>query len=155
MAHFFEPLASFSRLIRFDKRGTGLSDRPVDDLPDLETRMDDMRAVLDAVGSERAMLFGYSEGGPMCCLFAATYPDRTSALVLYGTLREATRSRRRLSVGETWTERRGVRRPRSSGVGVELSDPRQDDRRSDAGAESWSGTLRAARLREPGRGPGR
>lgn len=83
-AHFLERLASFSRLIRFDKRGTGLSDRP-GELPDLETRMDDVRAVIDAVGSERAALFGYSEGGPMCCLFAATYPDRTTALVLYGT----------------------------------------------------------------------
>jgi pimeloyl-ACP methyl ester carboxylesterase len=83
-AHFLERLASFSRLIRFDKRGTGLSDRPAG-LPDLETRMDDVRAVMDAVGSERAALFGYSEGGPMCCLFAATYPDRTTALVLYGT----------------------------------------------------------------------
>jgi class 3 adenylate cyclase/alpha-beta hydrolase superfamily lysophospholipase len=83
-AYFLERLASFSRLILFDKRGTGLSDRP-GGLPDLETRMDDVRAVMDAAGSERAALFGYSEGGPMCCLFAATYPERTSALVLYGT----------------------------------------------------------------------
>ena len=83
-AHFLERLASFSRLIRFDKRGTGLSDRP-GGLPDLETRMDDVRAVMDAVGSERAALFGYSEGGPMSCLFAATYPERTAALALYGT----------------------------------------------------------------------
>jgi pimeloyl-ACP methyl ester carboxylesterase len=81
---FLERLASFSRLIRFDKRGTGLSDRP-GGLPDLETRMDDVRAVMDAVGSERAALFGYSEGGPMCILFAATYPARTSSLILYGT----------------------------------------------------------------------
>lgn len=83
-AHLLERLASFSRLIRFDKRGTGLSDRP-GGLPDLETRMDDVRAVMDAAGSERAALFGYSEGGPMSCLFAATHPDRTTALVLYGT----------------------------------------------------------------------
>lgn len=83
-AHLLERLASFSRLIRFDKRGTGLSDRP-GGLPDLETRIDDVRAVMDAAGSERAALFGYSEGGPMCCLFAATHPDRTTALVLYGT----------------------------------------------------------------------
>jgi class 3 adenylate cyclase len=82
-AHFLRRLGSFSRLIRFDKRGTGLSDRP-GGLPDLETRMDDVRAVMDAVGSEQAALLGYSEGGPMCCLFAATYPERTSALVLYG-----------------------------------------------------------------------
>jgi class 3 adenylate cyclase len=83
-ARFLERLASFCRLIRFDKRGTGLSDRP-GGLPDLETRMDDVRAVMDAVGSKRAGLFGYSEGGPMCILFAATYPDRTSALIVYGT----------------------------------------------------------------------
>jgi class 3 adenylate cyclase len=83
-AHFLRRLASFSRLIMFDKRGTGLSDRP-GGLPDLETRMDDVRAVMDTVGSERAALLGYSEGGPMCILFAATYPERTSALVLYGT----------------------------------------------------------------------
>src|SRR5919199_913418 len=83
-AHFLRRLASFSRLIRFDKRGTGLSDRP-GGLPDLETRMDDVRAVMDGAGSERAALFGYSEGGPMSVLFAATYPHMASALVLYGT----------------------------------------------------------------------
>jgi class 3 adenylate cyclase len=83
-AHFLRRLASFSHLIRFDKRGTGLSDRP-GGLPDLETRMDDVRAIMDAAGSKRAALFGYSEGGPMSVLFAATYPDMTSALVLYGT----------------------------------------------------------------------
>lgn len=79
-----ERLGAFSRLIRFDKRGTGLSDRP-GGLPDLETRMDDVRAVMDAVASEKAVLFGYSEGGPMSILFAATYPRRTESLVLYGT----------------------------------------------------------------------
>jgi class 3 adenylate cyclase len=83
-ARFFERLSSFSRLIRFDKRGTGLSDR-VGGIPTLEQRMDDVRAVMDAVGSERAALFGVSEGGPMSLLFAATYPERTSALVLYGS----------------------------------------------------------------------
>jgi pimeloyl-ACP methyl ester carboxylesterase/DNA-binding CsgD family transcriptional regulator len=81
--HLMRRLASFSRLITFDKRGTGLSDR-VSDLPSLETRMDDMRAVMDAVGSKRAALLGGSEGGPMAILFAATYPRRTRALVLYG-----------------------------------------------------------------------
>jgi pimeloyl-ACP methyl ester carboxylesterase len=84
MAYLLERLGSFARLIRFDKRGTGLSDRTVG-LPDFETRMDDVRAVMDAAGSEEAALFGYSEGGPMCVLFAATYPQRTRALVLYGT----------------------------------------------------------------------
>ena len=83
-ARFLHRLASFSRLITFDKRGTGLSDRvPDDQLPTLETRMDDLRAVMDAVGSKRAALFGYSEGGNMCMLFAATHPERTVALVTY------------------------------------------------------------------------
>jgi pimeloyl-ACP methyl ester carboxylesterase/tetratricopeptide (TPR) repeat protein len=82
-AHFLDRLGSFARLIRFDKRGTGLSDRP-GDLPDLEMRMDDLRAVMDAAGVERAVLFGYSEGGPLSVLFTATYPERVAALVLYG-----------------------------------------------------------------------
>jgi pimeloyl-ACP methyl ester carboxylesterase/DNA-binding winged helix-turn-helix (wHTH) protein len=85
-AAFLDRLASFSRLILFDKRGTGLSDRvPLNQLPTLEQRMEDVHAVLDAVGSERAVLMGVSEGGPMCALFAATYPERTSALVMIGT----------------------------------------------------------------------
>jgi pimeloyl-ACP methyl ester carboxylesterase len=83
LARFLRRLASFSRLIVFDKRGTGLSDR-VADLPTLEQRMDDVRAVMDAVGSSRAALFGHSEGASMCLLFAATYPARTLALVTYG-----------------------------------------------------------------------
>jgi pimeloyl-ACP methyl ester carboxylesterase len=82
-ARFFRRLASFSRLIRFDKRGTGLSDRVA--IPTLEEPMDDVRAVLDATGSSRAALIGVSEGGPMSLLYAATYPERTSALVLYGS----------------------------------------------------------------------
>ncbi len=81
---FCRRLARFSRLILFDKRGTGLSDR-VSDLPSLEVRMDDVRAVLDAVDSQRAALFGWSEGGPMSALFAATYPQRTSALIMHGS----------------------------------------------------------------------
>ena len=82
---FLERLASFSRLILFDKRGTGLSDPvPESDLPSLEQRMDDVRAVMDAVGSERAALFGHSEGGNMVCLFAATHPDRTVGVVTFG-----------------------------------------------------------------------
>jgi pimeloyl-ACP methyl ester carboxylesterase/class 3 adenylate cyclase len=84
-ARFRRALASFARLIVFDKRGTGLSDR-VGGIADLETRMDDIRAVMDAAESERAAIAGVSEGGPMAVLFAATYPDRTQALVLYGTL---------------------------------------------------------------------
>jgi class 3 adenylate cyclase len=80
----YRRLASFARLVIFDKRGMGLSDRNVG-APSLEQRMDDVRAVMDAVGSERAALIGVSEGGPMSVLFAATYPERTVALVLYGT----------------------------------------------------------------------
>jgi pimeloyl-ACP methyl ester carboxylesterase len=79
-----ERLASFARVVLFDKRGTGLSD-PVPGPPPLEQRMDDMQAVMDAAGVERAALFGISEGGPASVLFAATYPERTSALVLYGS----------------------------------------------------------------------
>ena len=84
-AAFLRRLASFSRLIMLDKRGTGLSDR-VAGVPDLETRMDDIRAVMDAAGSERAALFGLADGGSLAILFAATYPERVGPLVLYATL---------------------------------------------------------------------
>lgn len=83
LARFYERLAGMGRLIMFDKRGVGLSDR-VSDVVSLEERMDDVRAVMDAVGSERALLLGISEGGPMAALFAATYPRRTAGLVLMG-----------------------------------------------------------------------
>jgi pimeloyl-ACP methyl ester carboxylesterase len=82
-ARFFEALGRFSRLIRFDKRGTGLSDRPTD-AATLEERTDDIRAVMEAVGSRCASIFGGSEGGSMACVFAATYPDRTRSLILWG-----------------------------------------------------------------------
>jgi class 3 adenylate cyclase len=92
-ARFLNRLASFSRLILFDKRGTGLSDRvPNHELPTLEERMDDLRGVLDAVGSERAAVFGHSEGGNMCVLFAATYPGRTVALLTIGIYAKRMRS---------------------------------------------------------------
>src|SRR6266511_2750647 len=91
-ARFLERLGSFARLIRFDKRGTGLSDRP-SALGGIETRMDDVRAVMDAVGSERAALFAFWEGGPMAAVFAATYPERTSALGSSGRLRAASAPR--------------------------------------------------------------
>lgn len=85
-AEALERLGSFCRVLNFDKRGTGLSDRvPVDRLPTLEQRMDDVRAVMDAAGSRRAVLFGHSEGGPMCALFAAAYPERAEGLVMYGS----------------------------------------------------------------------
>lgn len=86
MARFLRRLASFARLIVFDKRGTGMSDPvPLDALPTLEERMDDVRAVMDAVSSEKATLLGHSEGGAMCILFAATYPERTEGLILVGS----------------------------------------------------------------------
>jgi pimeloyl-ACP methyl ester carboxylesterase len=81
MGDFLRALGSYSRLIRFDKRGTGMSD-PVSGAPSLETRMDDVRAVMDAVGSRRAAFYGLSEGAAMSILFAATYPERTAALVV-------------------------------------------------------------------------
>ncbi len=90
-SRFLNHLASFSRLILFDKRGTGLSDR-ITGIPSLEERMDDVRAVMDAVGSEKAALFGISEGGPMSVLFAATYPERVTALILYGSIARGSRA---------------------------------------------------------------
>jgi class 3 adenylate cyclase/pimeloyl-ACP methyl ester carboxylesterase len=91
LRRFFERLASFARVINFDKRGQGLSD-PVSGAPILEERMEDVRAVMDAAGSERAALFTVSEGGPLAMLLAATYPDRVSALILYGTFVKGTYS---------------------------------------------------------------
>lgn len=85
MARFLESLGKVARVIQFDKRGTGMSD-PVPQIPTLEERMDDVRVVMDAAGVERAAIFGESEGGPMSCLFAATYPERVSHLILYGPL---------------------------------------------------------------------
>ena len=93
-ARFLNRLASSSRLILFDKRGVGLSDRvPESQLPSLEARMDDLRAVMDAAASERAVVFGISEGGPMAMLFAATYPERTIGLLLFGTVADLTSGR--------------------------------------------------------------
>jgi pimeloyl-ACP methyl ester carboxylesterase/DNA-binding winged helix-turn-helix (wHTH) protein len=126
-ARFLMRLASFSRLILFDKRGTGLSDRvPINKLPTLEQRMDDVRAVMDAVGSERAALCGVSEGGPMCSLFAATYPEKTRALVMMGTYAKRIRD-----ADYPWaptTEERGhffeeIRRDWGGPVGVEERAP--------------------------------
>jgi len=82
-AHFGHRLGSFARVIRFDKRGTGMSDRVP--IGSLEERMDDLRAVMDATGTARAAIFGRSEGGPMSLLFAATYPERVASLILYGS----------------------------------------------------------------------
>src|SRR3954447_568253 len=88
-ARFMQGLGSFARVITFDRRGSGLSD-PVADAPTLEQRMDDVRAVMDAAGSERAVLMGISEGVPMSILFAASYPERVQALVCYGGMARST-----------------------------------------------------------------
>jgi class 3 adenylate cyclase/pimeloyl-ACP methyl ester carboxylesterase len=103
IAHFLEKLASFSRLILFDKRGTGLSD-PVAGPAPLEDRIDDVRAVMDAAGSERAALLGLSEGGPMSVLFATTYPERTRALILCGTYATGTLDPDDNPAGRRWPE---------------------------------------------------
>ena len=103
IARFLEKLASFSRLILFDKRGTGLSD-PVAAPAPLEDRMDDVRAVMDAAGSERAALFGLSEGGPMSVMFAATYPERTRALVLCGSFPTGTDDPEDNPSGQRWVD---------------------------------------------------
>ena len=84
-AEFFQRLGSMVRLIRFDKRGTGLSDRPTT-MATLEQRTDDIRAVMDAVGIESAIIFGVSEGASMAAMFAATYPERTRALLIWGAM---------------------------------------------------------------------
>lgn len=128
-AHFLERLASFSRLILFDKRGTGLSDRvPLRQLPDLDERMDDVRAVMEAVGSERAALLGVSEGGPMSILFATTHPDRVSSLILYGTY-----ARRLRDVDYPWAPT-----PEDHRIFI---DRTHQDWGGPAGAEVWAPTL--------------
>jgi pimeloyl-ACP methyl ester carboxylesterase len=90
-AAFYRRLGEFVRVIRFDKRGTGLSDR-VTGIADMETRMDDVRAVMDAAGVERAAVMGASEGGPLAALFAATYPERTLGLILWSSFPRSTRA---------------------------------------------------------------
>jgi class 3 adenylate cyclase len=132
-AHFLERLGSFARLICFDKRGTGLSDRDVG-LPDFETRMDDVRAVMDAAGSESAALLGYSEGGPLCIVFAATYPHRVRALVLYGTYAKRSYPDEDYPWAPTWEARVAVGREleESWGENVDLSTMWPSADRADA-----------------------
>ena len=101
IGRFYERLASFSRLILFDKRGTGLSD-PISGPQPLEERMEDVRTVMDAAGSERAALVGLSEGSAMAAVFAATYPQRTSALVLMGPILGGVVEEH--PAGEAWTD---------------------------------------------------
>jgi pimeloyl-ACP methyl ester carboxylesterase len=136
-------LASFSRLIRFDKRGTGLSDRSVG-LPDLETRMDDVRAVMDAVGSDRAALYGYSEGGPMCCLFAATYPERVSALVLYASYAKRRDPDDDYPWAATWEERQEYAAEVERDWGVHADRTRMGADIDEALAQWWLRRARAA-----------
>jgi len=95
-ARFVERLATFSRVIFFDRRGTGLSDR-LTDFGTFEDLLDDIRAVMDDAGSERAALLGGAEGGPMCILYAGTFPERTTALIL-----STTYARRRWAPDYTW-----------------------------------------------------
>jgi len=142
-AHGLRRLASFSRLIRFDKRGTGLSDRSVG-LPDLETRMDDVRAVMDAVGSERAALYGYSEGGPMCCLFAATYPSRVSALVLYGSYAKRRDPDEDYPWTATWEERQAYAAEVERTWGEEADRTRMGANVDEALSDWWLRRARAA-----------
>jgi pimeloyl-ACP methyl ester carboxylesterase len=124
-AHFLHRLASFSRLILFDKRGTGLSDRVSNDrLPTLEQRMDDVRAVLDAIGSERAAVFGASEGGNLSILFAATHPERVHALVL-----QAVYAKRLWSPDYPWAP-----------------TPEQRERDTELIAREWAGEMDVAQL---------
>ncbi len=142
-AALLERLGSFARLIRFDKRGTGLSDRSVGQ-PDLEARMDDVRAVMDAAGSERAALFGYSEGGPMSALFAATYPHRTRALVLYGSYAKRIRTDD-YPWAPTWEERQATAAHLEEGWGVDVDISRMAPH-ADAGTTAWFHRMARASL---------
>jgi pimeloyl-ACP methyl ester carboxylesterase len=142
-AHMLDRLGSFARLIRFDKRGTGLSDRSVG-LPDLETRMDDVRAVMDAVGSESAALVGYSEGGAMSILFAATHPRRVRALVLYGAYGLRSGPDDDYPWCETWEERRAYAAAVEREWGIEADMTRMAPDADASLAEWWMARARAS-----------
>ena len=142
-ARLLERLGSFARLIRFDKRGTGLSDRAVG-LPDFETRMDDVRAVMDAADSDRAALFGYSEGGPLGILFAATYPRRVQALVLYGTYAKRTGPDTDYPWCETAEERAAYAAAIERGWGVEADLGRMAPGADESFARWWMARARAS-----------
>src|SRR5262249_34375769 len=128
-ARFMRRLSAFARLITYDKRGQGLSDRPADP-PTLENSMDDLHALLAATESEKAVVLGVSEGGPMSMLFAATYPERVSALILYGTYAKMVQgpdypSGVPSSALDRWGEL--MRRDWGGPVGVHLWAPSMDD----------------------------
>jgi pimeloyl-ACP methyl ester carboxylesterase len=142
-AHMLDRLSSFARLIRFDKRGTGLSDRP-GGLPDLETRMDDVRAVMDAAGSERAALMGYSEGGPLSMLFAATYPERTTSLVLYGTYAKRRDPDEDYPWCASWEERQAYADTVEREWGAEADLGTMAPNAADAEVDWWRSRARAA-----------
>jgi pimeloyl-ACP methyl ester carboxylesterase/DNA-binding winged helix-turn-helix (wHTH) protein len=140
LAHFYRGLAAFSRLILFDKRGTGLSDRAAG-LPDVQQRMDDVRAVMDAVASRRAVILGWSEGASMALTFAATYPERCIALVLFGAY-----ARREWAADYPWAptpeERKtgyydAIEREWGGAVGLEHLAP---SRANDPAFREWWGT---------------
>jgi class 3 adenylate cyclase len=126
VTHFVSRLSSFCRLIRFDRRGTGLSDRTVSPGTTLEQRMDDVRAVMDAAGSCRAALLGVSEGGPMSIMFAATYPERASALVLYGTFAQSSMRAANFSPEEIEARLAAVEQGWGSGRSAERFAPSAD-----------------------------
>ncbi|HEY7255585.1 MAG TPA: adenylate/guanylate cyclase domain-containing protein [Solirubrobacterales bacterium] len=139
-ARFMRRLSSFARVITYDKRGQGLSDRPTDP-PTLEDSMDDLHAVLDAAESEKAVVLGVSEGGPMSMLFAATFPERVSSLILYGTYARMVESPDYPSgVPDRALDRWGelMRQDWGGPVGVHLWAPSMDD---DAEFAEWWGRL--------------
>lgn len=142
-AQLLDRLGAFARLIRFDKRGTGLSDRTVG-LPDLETRMDDVRAVMDAAASDTAALFGYSEGGPMSMLFAAAYPHRVRALVLYGTYAKRTHPDDEYPWCETWEERERYAEAVEREWGVEADMSRMAPGADESVRRWWMARARAS-----------
>ena len=146
IARWLASLRRFARVLEFDKRGTGLSDRvPVDRLPTIEERMDDIRAVMDAAGLERASIFGFSEGGALAMLFAATYPERTSNLILWGSYASVLRrpdyewgfSQERIdAVADAYRERWGT------GIGLAMFVPSRA--RDDATRRWWARFQRMA-----------
>jgi class 3 adenylate cyclase len=146
LAGLLRRLSSFSRLIVFDKRGTGLSDRVSDsELPTMEQRMDDVRAVMEAAKSQRAAVMGFSEGGPLCALFAATYPERTTALVMI-----ASYARRMWAPDYPWGPHREEWQRFIDWVKTDWGDPIDVERRApsmlndDSFREWWSKYLRSA-----------
>jgi len=152
LARFLRRLAVFTRVIFFDKRGTGLSD-PVSRPPGLAERMDDIRAVMDAAGSQRAALFGVSDGGCLCIAFAVAHPDRSASLVTYGSF-----ARRLRTAGHPWgwsaghlaEVLRGMDQGWASGKWWAAANPSvADDERYQAW---WARYLRAAASPSMGRG---